>query len=396
MVEPTILNVGVDTLKLNVKLKEQVQVLPVELEVSCSIWQEQAREQSKPVATPLSFHKARMTMLPNGAQAWKYIIKNNALELKLAARLHLPMIAKATLSSAYLWEVGSVWNAVEELEHFFWRVFGLPLILQVGQLDLCVDLIGLDVPTAWEQVFISHAIGKSPIGESQKDRAFYRGRTLETILFSGHGSPVSCKVYNKTAEIEQKSHKVWFYDLWQRVTRADGSPVWRKEDYAQAPKEKRVPVWRVEFSLERAGLHEMKLEEVYEVLANIKRIWAYCTQDWLRLVIPGKSKNRHRWMTHPTWTLIQRAFDDYDNTPIEGLGPLVRKRQRAADIERGIAQVAGQVTTLAAWQHELDTDVDALDIFQAVYSQVIKRWAERDIDVAAVVQEKRVLYHQVP
>src|SRR5258708_2467212 len=68
---------------------------------------------------------------------------------------------------------------------------------------------------------------QASIGESQKDRTFYRGRTLETITFSGQGSPVSCKLYNKTAEIKQRSPgKVWFYDRWLARKRADGTAVW--------------------------------------------------------------------------------------------------------------------------------------------------------------------------
>jgi integrase len=97
-----------------------------------------------------------------------------------------------------------VHDALEEVRGLLVDLFGLHLILQAGQIDLCVDLIGLVLPTEWEQVFISHAIGKSLIGESQKDRPVYRGRELETINFSGHGSPVSCKVYNKTSEIRQR------------------------------------------------------------------------------------------------------------------------------------------------------------------------------------------------
>lgn len=395
MSEPAIVSAGVDTLKLNVKYPTGAQALPVELEVYCSQWQQQAREKSKPVATSITFHHERMTMLPNGAPAWKYLVKNNYLQIAMAARLHLPMIAKVTFASAYLWEVGNVHDALDEVRGLLVDLFGVRLVLQAAQIDLCVDLIGLELPTEWEQVFISHAIGKSPIAESQKDRAVYRGRTLETINFSGHGSPVSCKVYDKTSEIRQRAKsKTWFYDIWRRKQRPDGTPVWNEDEHT--PKDKHVPVRRVEFSLERAGLHEMQLEDIEDVLANIKRIWAYCTQDWLRLVVPGRSKNRHRWETHPTWTLIQRAFADYDATSIEGLGPLVRQRQRAANIASGIAQVAGQLTTLAAWQHELDQEVDALDIFQTIYSQVVERWAERDVDVAEVVKEKRILYHQVP
>jgi hypothetical protein len=145
-----LLSVGVDTLKVNVKLKEQVQVLPINVEILCSYWQQQAREQSKQVATTMTFHNARMTMLPNGAPAWKYLVKNDCLQVSMGARLRMPMVAKVTLSSAYLWQMG-------------------------------------------------------------KDRAFYRGRKLETITFSGHGSPVNCKLYNKTAEIKQRP-LAWFYD----------------------------------------------------------------------------------------------------------------------------------------------------------------------------------------
>lgn len=67
----TILSVGVDTLKVNVKYTHGAQKLPVNVEVLCSQWQQQACEQSKPVATTMTFRNARMAMLPNGAPAWK-------------------------------------------------------------------------------------------------------------------------------------------------------------------------------------------------------------------------------------------------------------------------------------------------------------------------------------
>ena len=45
-------------------------------------------------------------MLPNGAPAWKYLVKNDCLQVSMGARLRMPMVAKVTLSSAYLWEMG--------------------------------------------------------------------------------------------------------------------------------------------------------------------------------------------------------------------------------------------------------------------------------------------------
>ncbi len=149
-----LLSVGVDTLKVNVKLKEQVQVLPINVEVLCSYWQQQAREQSKQVATTMTFHNARMNMLPNGAPAWKYLVKNDCLQVSMGVRLRIPMVAKVTLSSAYLWEMGKVHDALDEVHSFL------------------IDLVGLALPVEWEQVFISHAIGKRPSGSRKKIALF--------------------------------------------------------------------------------------------------------------------------------------------------------------------------------------------------------------------------------
>jgi hypothetical protein len=397
-----IVGTGVDTLKINVKLLHpdgtllETQEVPDELTERLQFWQEKARANGKACATTMTFHDGRIKMFPNGAPAWKYIVRNDCLEVKIGPRLHMPMVAKVTLTSAYLWEVGDVHQAVEEVHGFLIDLFGLHLALQAAQIDLCVDLVGLVLPTEWEQVFITHAIGKSAIGGSQKERAVYGGRKLETVNLSGHGCPVSCKIYDKTKEIRQNpKDKTWFWFIWRRATHADGTPVWNEDE--QTPKEKRVPVWRVEFSLERAGLHELSLEGVDETIRNIKRIWAYCTRDWLRMVIPGPSKNRTRWVTHPTWILLQKAFDTYGDKEIDGLGPLVRERKRQANIEQGVAQIAGQVTTLAAYMlNELGDHANTLDMFNATYGQVLERWGKRGIDAQAVVEEKRKLYSQVP
>jgi len=113
-----ILGTGIDTLKVNVKLQDQAQELLDNVEVLCSLWQHQVREKLKPIASTISFHNARITMLPNGASAWKYIIRNDCHELKIGPRLYMPILAKATLTSAYLWEVGDIHQAVDEVNGF--------------------------------------------------------------------------------------------------------------------------------------------------------------------------------------------------------------------------------------------------------------------------------------
>jgi hypothetical protein len=380
-----IVGVGIDTLKVNPKFigddgkPLQVQDLPERLDVLFSAWQEQARERCKPVPTTLTFNDARMTMLPNGVPAWKYIVKNNWLNVACGPRMKHSGVAKVTFSSEYLWFTGAIEEALNDVHGFLMDVFDADLYLQGGQIDLCVDLVGLTIPHDWQKVFISHAIGKSLMLESQKDKEHYTGRTLGTINFSGHGNPISCKMYNKTVEIRQRSpHKKWFHDLWK-------SNGWDGE----------TDVWRIEFSLERECLRDMKLDDVYDVVRNIKRLWVYCTYTWLRMVVPdAANKNRKRWKTTGIWQQVQHAFDDYGCKMVDALGPLVRERKRQANIEQGIAQVAGNITTLAAWlKDELDPDADALDMFTAAYEKAVERWSKQGVDAQTLVREKKKLYH---
>ncbi len=381
-----IVNVGIDTVKVNVKLLDEngqpskVQELPESFLGLLQAWQDSAKAENKPLRTSMTFNDARMMMLPNASPTWRYIIKNDCINVAIAPRLKVPMVAKVTFSSSYLWASSSVHEVVDEAHSFLIDVFGPNLMLQAAQIDMCVDLVGFAPSDDWLELFVTRAQSKNVIEESQKDRSFYSGRKLETITFSGHGKPLSCKLYNKSKEIQVRSKdKVWFHDIWKR-RQWDG----------------RSTVWRTEYSIEREGLREMELEDIYDVLRNIKRVWGYCTHEWLRMASPISDTNRSRWPTSPTWAQIQEAFDTYDDRVLDALGPLVRERKRNADIDQLTAQIAGCSTTLAALMKELDlpSDADAPEIFSVVYEKVIERWEKLRVIPQDVVQEKKFIHHQ--
>jgi len=378
-----IVNVGIDTIKVNVKLLDEngkpskVQELPQSFLAMLQAWQDTAKAENKPHRTSMTFNDARMMMLPNASPTWRYIIKNDCLNVAIAPRLNVPMVAKVTFSSSYLWACASVHDAVDEAHSFLMDVFSPDLMLQAAQIDLCVDLVGFAPSDDWLELFVTRAQGKNVIEESQKDRSFYSGRKLETITFSGHGKPLSCKLYNKTKEIQVRSKdKVWFFDIWKV-----------KKD---------TTVWRVEYSIEREGLRDMELEDIYDALRNIKRLWAYCTQEWLRMASPVADTNRSRWPTSASWAHIQKAFDSYGDKMLDTLGPLVRERKRNADIDQLTAQIAGCSTTLAALMKEVDlpSDADAPEIFSMVYEKVIERWEKLRVIPQDVVREKKFIHHQ--
>src|SRR6266581_1186267 len=271
-----IVNVGIDTIRANVKYTDEqgkpmkTQTVPDRLERRFVDWQEQAKAEGNAVPTTFSFHGVRLMMQPYAAPSWKYVIDNDCIHLELCPRLRIPALAKVTWYSPYLWSMSTPEDAVDEVHAFLIDLFGQNLMLQPSQLDLCVDVVNFKPPERWRQVFISRARRKADYEASQKDRAHYFGRNLETVYFSGHGRPVSAKLYDKTLEISQQANKKdYFHERWKRFG-------WNGTS----------DVWRVEFSLERAGLHEMDLEDLYDALRNTKRLWDYCTQTWLRMVTP--------------------------------------------------------------------------------------------------------------
>src|SRR5256885_2130007 len=129
---------GIDTVKINVKRLDEdgkpakVQEIAGTLEEDLQTWQEKAKAVNKPEPTTLSFHGARLKIWPNAAPAWKYILRNDCLELKLCPRLHMAMIAKITLLSLYLWSVGDIQTVLDEVHRFLIEHFGQDLLLQVG------------------------------------------------------------------------------------------------------------------------------------------------------------------------------------------------------------------------------------------------------------------------
>jgi hypothetical protein len=406
MTTPLIVGAGVDTFVANVKYLDkrgkpvQSQELPPDLTNQLQEWQDAARAQQRPLTTALRFHGAPLLMMMGGSSTWKWVLRNASMEIKCGARLHLGMLAKARLSSEYLWAQPSLDVSLKQLQRFVNGLFMERMYLQAGLVDLCVDLVGLNLPALWEEVFITHAISKRPIGESSKDRAYYGGRKLETLQFSGHGNPMHSKLYNKGKEIQQHSpEKVWFHDLW----RARG---WNGTD----------TVWRKEFSIERAALRDMiiqhtckkpadpneqharcvRVESVYDVPANLKRLWSYCTHDWLRMVVPQTTKNRKRWPTDPAWTLLQGAFDEQANPETDAWGPIIRKRKREKNLERATAAIAGYASTYGGWDETVTEEDDISVVFGKIYDGVVQRLEERGVDFAAKMQEKRERYSIPP
>lgn len=111
------------------------------------------------------------------------------------------------------------------------------------------------------------------------------------------------------------------------------------------------------------------------------------------MVTPATTKNRARWSTAPGWRDIQGAFDSYGCKLADALGPLVREHKREVNIERGVAAIAGYVTTLAAWCEEEDREyTDPEKLLAMVSERVQNRWSKHETCLVDVIEEKKFLY----
>jgi hypothetical protein len=338
---------GVDTLVLNVRYTDRdgaifQHELSEGLQEVLDHLQGQARMKEEAVESPWVFLGiAPVFMEPHGGgKQWRWLLTCPLLKIAVSRGRFNDIIAQVRFASAFLWSQAWCGDALYLVHVFLMSIFGEHLHLQVSEVHLCADVTGYDFSGCdYTTGFVTRVRKNEAVYGADTVAADYR--RVSSLAFSRHKSPISAVVYNKTLEIRQSSGKTWFYDLWRKQGWDDASDV-----------------WRVECRFKREFLHEVGIEEAYEVLTQFKPLWDYAVgreqgggdglpDGWLRYVLPdGEDTNRSRWPAHPAWRVVQGAFSE-DADP--GLGPLVRQRIAEKNIERGLAATVGYISTLAAW-----------------------------------------------
>ncbi|GHO88719.1 hypothetical protein KSZ_67250 [Dictyobacter formicarum] len=255
-------------------------------------------------------------------------------------------------------------------------------------------MTGYDFALAnYQQDFVTRARKQSTV--YGPDTVNLDSRIPSYMRFSSGASPISCRIYNKTLEIVQKSHKTWMYDLWKKGTVGPYGGKWDGSS----------PVWRNEFHITRSFLHNLAvpIEGAYDLLNHFPSLWSYAAgradgdadgdaDGWLRYVMPTEDSNRSRWPTHPAWVVLQSAFSE----PSEpDLGPVVRRRIREKNLERGLAGIIGYTSTLSAWLggEYAAPGADMSLTFQWLYDHGQEYLDEKGRDFLAEVRRKQQIYN---
>lgn len=196
------------------------------------------------------------------------------------------------------------------------ETLGLFVQWKVSRLDLFADFHGLGLVAESRWDFVCRA---------KRRKTFEDGEELETLYF-GSGKPLMARLYNKTKEIAAKGTD-WWPSVWGAAYRLG------------------LPVWRVEFQIERAYLNDVGLSGSPEqVLDAAPRLWAKLTSEWLTLRLPTDDSNRSRWPVSPIWEFVQATT--FDGVAVGE--DLIRLGRLRGDLRKIGPQAVGYVSSLGA------------------------------------------------
>lgn len=255
-----------------------------------------------------------------GAGRFSYVLVDNAYRIQ-ASNAHsksLPL-AYVQISSEYLTHAG-IEQAEQALRHIVNTLGLVNEPANISRVDLYADFCAdyemdafsplLDWVTKVESLTLHYS------------HARFSGWGF------GSGGNVVARLYDKTLEVEKKSHKFYLYELWK----AAGWNGTRQ-------------VWRIEFEAKRAALVSLQIPKLVHLLPNQTSLWRYFTENWLRLTVPtATDSNRARWNNHPLWDFITSAFDsENEQAKLQRFNPA-----RLPEDERLFVHGLGGITSFMA------------------------------------------------
>ena len=229
---------------------------------------------------------------PKGRGRFPYSIKDNWYHFSLsgAQNKSLPL-AYVQVGSELLTRAG-LDRATGTLNLLMEMISGEIKEPTISRVDLCVDFV------------LSDDLGRYPSDHftclADKMNLYHCMGELTGYQFGTRGR-ISARLYDKTLEIKQQSHKDYLY------------PIWKEQGWDGKSK-----VWRLEFELRKDFLKDFGILDRNDLKEHMNSIWQYCTTSWLQVKQPNPNDSRkERWPVHPWWLDMQVAnFEDSGNEQI--------------------------------------------------------------------------------
>ncbi|MEL6791038.1 MAG: hypothetical protein AAFO78_10765 [Pseudomonadota bacterium] len=261
---------------------------------------------------PVALGGVNFGLLTNGAFPYRWVLANRQMTWKLARALQ-PSV-QVEFSSEGLWHEGA--DALHDQVQAIARAEKMVAVAPdaVSRVDYAFDY---HVPHRDFSIV-------NMVSRARKDSQYRAGETLQTLTF-GRGDIV-VRVYDKSAEIAEKSGKAWFHDIWG------------VKDH----------VWRIEFQLRREALKRFGIRTMADVLSGIGDALRDIASRHTTMRLPARDSNTSRWPLHPIWQDLLQRIDALPNLGV------VRDFNRTASLalrEHDLARsIVGNLKGLAALQ----------------------------------------------
>lgn len=274
---------GIDSLYLSFP-GSLFEALEVELERLKLLAQSESEKEQSQAQLKVGEHLFEVS--DHGAKRFPFILRDNCYLIKLSrSRASALPLAHVQISSEYLAAVG-VEAASADLCSVIAQLGVCGGTPTISRADLFLDFIcAVDFDGLDQNCWMTRANLLTKYYDRRIPCPF-------TGWVVGAGGDLSSRLYEKTVEIEYKSHKTYLYELWQPQG-------WQQGD----------KVWRQEFQLRREIFKQIRIEHVPGLLNSQAVLWSYLTEDWLRLAIPNTNDaTRTRWATHPVWQSVSEVY----------------------------------------------------------------------------------------
>jgi len=325
---------GVDSLYVSVRCD-----LPTDRLDDLEQQRDSARAAGAPVSYPFGGYDFQLKLGPLNKH--RYRLDHEVASVGLTPSHHLPALYVQFRSEAI--HSAGVAGVLRWLETIL-RNENLDARLQVSRLDLHADWQGWPLVGDQRHRFVCRSRSLATYEEGAELSGFSFGnRTTKTVV---------ARIYDKTNEIAGNGHD-WWHEVWGPAFDPDR------------------PVLRVEFEFERNALREMNLNDPYEAIAAIDRIWAYATQDWLTYRSPSRHACSFRWPIAHEWTQIQRASLAGSAVPIER----IRHGRTIGGLRHIMPGLNGYLSTFGALtdNDDIDAACDAVKDHLRAYEQRSRR-----------------------
>lgn len=143
-----------------------------------------------------------------------------------------------------------------------------------------------------------------------KDNQHRKNRKVQTFRF-GEGELV-LRVYDKCAEIKEKSAKTWFFDLWSMDS----------------------DVWRIEWQARKTWLRLVGIKTFHDLEERQGDLLRYLVNEHTTLRTRADDSNRSRWHLHPLW---QDLSEQVARMPCLGV---VRELDKKALMDERLARMS--------------------------------------------------------